>query len=286
RPEELASAAVPPTVALQPLAQRARRLQAALGFLGEPLSQTDQQAIDAAVGLPDERSAVTALQTVLDRHVLARIHINPESRVRVEPGPAQPELVEGGTRLFLVKVLNDAGVRTPVTVASPKGGPVFVRSRNSPRPKMELTDADARDRWTEVSIYDKPPMRPRLSGLAVEYLILQVYSRDAGQRSAILNFNVGQGTQDIGFRSDLEVLFTAVAAHPLRVRVLDEHGKPTTAGFLIRDELDRIYPNISKRLAPDFFFQPQVYRADGQSISLPGGSFSVTVSRGPEYIAQ
>ena len=54
----------------------------------------------------------------------------------------------------------------------------------------------------------------------------------------------------------------------------------------MRDELDRIYPNISKRLAPDFFFQPQVYRADGQTISLPGGQFTVTVSRGPEYIPQ
>ena len=61
---------------------------------------------------------------------------------------------------------------------------------------------------------------------------------------------------------------------------------PTTAGFLIRDELARIYPNISKRLAPDFFFQPQVYRADGEVIQLPAGAFTVTASRGPEYLAE
>ena len=54
----------------------------------------------------------------------------------------------------------------------------------------------------------------------------------------------------------------------------------------MRDELDRIYPNISKRLAPDFYFQPQVYRHDGQTISLPEGQFTVTASRGPEYIPQ
>ena len=43
---------------------------------------------------------------------------------------------------------------------------------------------------------------------------------------------------------------------------------------------------MSKRLAPDFFFQPQVYRRDGQSIALPAGDFTVTVTRGPEYMAQ
>jgi hypothetical protein len=82
------------------------------------------------------------------------------------------------------------------------------------------------------------------------------------------------------------VLFTAAPSHPVRVRVVDENGQPSTAAFLIRDEKARIYPNISKRLAPDFFFQPQVYRADGETIHLPAGSFKLDVSRGPEYIPQ
>ena len=102
----------------------------------------------------------------------------------------------------------------------------------------------------------------------------------------MIGFNVGQGSQDIGFRNDVEIVFTALPAHPVRVRVQDEHGRPTTAGFTVRDEHERIYPNISKRLAPDFFFQPQVYRADGESINLPPGDFTVSVSRGPEYIDQ
>ena len=40
--------------------------------------------------------------------------------------------------------------------------------------------------------------------------------------------------------------------------------------FLVRDDAARIYPNIAKRLAPDFFFQPQVYRADGETIRSSG----------------
>ena len=273
-------------VALQPLSQHARRLEIALRYLGEPLPAADHQALNEATAMADERAAVVRVQQVLDRYVLARVHINPESRVSVQQGDARPDLVQGGTRLFLVKIINQAGVTAPVTLQSPNHGRVYIPSRGGPEPRMELTDAQVRERWAEMSIYTDSPMRPRLSGLGIEYVILQVYSRDAGQRSAIVGFNVGQGTQDVGFRNDIEVVFTAAPAHPVRVRVEDEQGQPATAAFLIRDELGRIYPNISKRLAPDFFFQPQVYRADGEIIQLPSRSFSVTVSRGPEYEPQ
>jgi hypothetical protein len=273
-------------VDLQPLAQHVRRIETALGFLGQPLSSAEHTAINEAVALADAAAGVTRLQQILDRHVLTTVHINHESRVKVEQGAAPPQLVQGGTRLFLIKVVNQAGVTAPLTVRSPNTGRVYIPSRGTPRAKQELGAEQVRDRWAELTIYDRPPMRPRLSGLGIEYVILQVYSRDAGQRSATIGFNVGQGTQDIGFRNDVDILFTAAQAHAVKLRVQDENGQPTTAGFLIRDRLDRIYPNISKRLAPDFFFQPQVYRADGDTIHLPPGAFTLTVSRGPEYVSQ
>jgi hypothetical protein len=271
-------------VPLQPLAQQARRLEAALKFLGQPLPDADHRAINDAIALADEATGVSRLQQALDRHVLATVHISPESRVKVEPGAAKPELVQGGTRLFLVKVLNEARLTAPLTVQSPNSGRVYRPSSNSPEPRHDLTAEQVRERWAEISIFDRPPMRARLSGLGIEYAILQIYSRDAGQRSAILGFNVGQGSQDIGFRNDIEVLFTAAPSHPVRLRVQDEQGRPATAGFIVRDDQDRLYPNISKRLAPDFFFQPQVYRADGGQIALPPGPFTITASRGPEYL--
>lgn len=276
-------------VPLQPLAQQARRVETSLRFLGEPLPPADHQAINEATAMPDESAGVARLQQIFDRYTLATVHISAESRVRVEQGAARPELVQDGTRLFLVKVINEAGVTAPLTVQSPNIGRVYISAFNgggSPEPKKVLTDVDVRQRWADMSIYTQAPMRPRLSGLGIEYVILQVYSRDAGQRSALISFNVGQGSQDIGFRNDIEVLFTTVPSHRVRVRVQDEHGRPTTAGFLVRDALDRIYPNISKRLAPDFFFQPQVYRADGGTINLPGGAYTVTITRGPEYVPQ
>ena len=273
-------------VPLQPLAQQVRRLETALRYLGQPLPDADHRAINDAIARADEQAGTARLQEILDRYVLAVVHINPESRVKVEQGAAPPELVQGGARLFLVKVLNDGRVTAPLRVTSPNSGRVYVVSRNTPRAKSQLTPADVRDRWADIAIVERPPMRPRLSGLGVEYVILEVSSRDAGQRSALLNFSVGQGTQDIGFRADLEVVFNAAAAHPVRLRIQDEHGRPATAGFVIKDALDRLYPSISKRLEPDFFFQPQVYRRDGEVIHLPAGSYTWTISRGPEYLPQ
>ena len=273
-------------VPLQPLAQQVRRLETALAYLGQPLPAADRKIFDEAIAMSDAKVAVSRLQEVLDRYVLATVHINPESRVKVGQGAAKPELLEGGTRLFLVKVVNEAGVTAPVTVQSPNSGRVFIPSRGVPEAPKELTDIQVRERWADISLYTGSPMRPRLSGLGIEYLILQIYSRDRGQRSAVLAFNVGQGTQDIGFRNDIDVLFTAAPAHSVRLRVLDERGEPATAAFLVKDAAERIYPTASKRLAPDFYFQPQVYRADGQTINLPSGAFTLTVSRGPEYVPE
>jgi hypothetical protein len=82
------------------------------------------------------------------------------------------------------------------------------------------------------------------------------------------------------------VLFNALPAHPLRLRVKDENRAPSVATFTIYDSLSRLYPNPSKRLAPDLFFQPQVYRADGDTVLVPDGSYTVTCEMGPEYHAQ
>ena len=272
-------------VPLQPLAQQVRRLEDAMNYLGQPFPAADHGAINAAIANADEGAAVAELEKILDRYALAIVDINAESRVKVEPGPAKPELVEGGTRLFLVKVINRANVTAPLRVASPNSGNVYIQSTGNPEPKVELTPQDAAGRWAEISIYDKPPMDRRLSGLALDYRILQVYSRDSGQRSAQISFNVGQGSQDIGFRNDILVLFNALAAHTVKLRVRDEKGQPAMASFVIRDRLNRLYPNPSKRLAPDFFFQPQIYRADGESISLPAGYYNITYTGGPEYRA-
>lgn len=276
------SAAIP----LQPLAQQVRRIENALDYLGQPLSAAEEKTINEAVADADERAAVHRIEQVLDKHVLVNVEINPEGRVKVEPGAARPELVEAGARLFLVKVLNEANVRSPLTVESPNSGKVYVTSSGAPEPKMQLTPANAKERWADISIYDKPPMTKRLSGLGLEYVILEVYSRDQGQRSANLQFGTGGGGTDVGFRSELPILFDALPARPITLHIKDENGKPAMASLLVRDRANRIYPNPSKRLAPDFPFQPQVYRYDGEAIRLPQGYYTIAYNAGPEYLTR
>jgi hypothetical protein len=275
-----------PAVPLQPLAQQVRQLETTLGYLGQPLSSEDARLIDDAIGATNEEEGARQIQAALDKYVLAVVRINPESRVSVDVGPARPDLVESGTRLFLVKVLNEAQVTAPLRVTSPNNGDVFVRSNGSPEPVSTLTTRDVRDRWAGISIYDKRPMARQLSGLEVEYVIVEIFSRDSGQRSAQIAFNVGRGTEDIGYRNDISILFRALPARSVALRVRDETGKPAVASLLIRDGFGRVYPNQSKRLAPDFPFQPQVYRSDGETIRLPDGSYTVVVSGGPEYVTR
>jgi hypothetical protein len=275
-----------PAVPIQPLAQQVRRIESALEYLGQPLSESTLRAINAAVSRADESDATHGLQQALDPYVLATIDINAESRVKVERGPAPASLVQGGSRFFLIKVINRAGVTSPLDASSPNSGDVYTQSNFDQTPKTALTPAQVRDRWANISVVHSPPLTKHLSGIAVEYQILEIYSRDAGERSADISFNVGQGTQDIGFRNDIVILFQADRAFPIKLHVFDEYGYPSVAAITIRDQLNRLYPNPSKRLAPDFFFQPQIYRFDGESINLPAGQYTITTTGGPEFLAQ
>jgi len=276
----------PGVVPLQPFADQVRQLESTLSFLGQPLSGADQDVINSAFANPDPQAAVAQAAAVLDKYVLAVVTINAESRVAVERGSAPADLIQDGTRIFLVKVVNQAGVTAHLAVESPSSGKVYIQSDNNPEPPQKLTNADVAERWADISTYDKAPFEVRLSGLALEYRLLLVFSRDAGQRSARVSFNMGQGTQEVGSLNGITVLFKAAPAHVITLNVLDELGNPTMASFIFRDSLDRIYPNPAKRLAPDFFFQPQVYRANGESISLPPGSYTVSVTGGPEYVTE
>lgn len=278
---------------VQPLLVHVERLMQAMEHLGMPLSAEAQAKLNAVSKSMDESEIRRTVQDILDPLCLMRVHINPESRVKVDIGPAKPQLVEKGWSQFLVKVHNEAGVSAVLRARSPQAAPV----NNSPLLQQQqrqlgqtipqpITPADVRDRWLDLQMFDGRPLNPTLSGQKLEYRIVQLYSRDTGSRAAEISFDVGQGSQDIGFRNDVSLTFNALPALPVRFNVKDENNQPTMAAFVITDTLGRIYPSQAKRLAPDFSFHPQVYRGDGESLNLPPGTYSYHVSRGPEYYKQ
>ncbi|MBL9139195.1 MAG: CehA/McbA family metallohydrolase [Verrucomicrobiales bacterium] len=261
-------------VEAQPLAAQARRIASALEALGTPLSASEREALDTALRGPDDAVAA-GVQAVFDRHSLFGVNINPEMRVKVAVGPAQPELDEGGWRVFLVKVHNESGTTARLKLDSPNA-----------RKLHESPAEEVRDRWLAAEMFDQAPLTPALSGLELEYRVVQLYSRDAGRREAKVSFNVGQGTQDLGFRNEVDLLFECQPAITVPLEILDDRGEPTTAALLVRDARGRVYPSPAKRLAPDFFFHPQIYRSHGESLRLPEGQYTVELTRGPESILQ
>ena len=318
----------------QPLLAQAIRLNEALTFLGSSLLPEDQKRLLALQSRPLSAQTLVEIQSILDPYCLALIGINAEARVKVERGPARAKLTQGGWVSFLVKVNNDAQVTAQLKVESKNAAPLLHQSTSDSRVREKniLSAAQVADRFLEMQMYHNRPLLTNLSGLKLEYAVLQIYSKDAGQREVEIGFNVGQGSQDIGFRNVINILFDIQPAVSVVLHIRDDDGSPAMASFTITDgiehvlsdtitmsqlrtvdyrlvlaslapssrhpdyliparELRGIYPLPSRRVAaydeyPDFFFQPQVYRSDGEHVLLPPGKYTIAFTRGPEYLTQ
>jgi hypothetical protein len=254
----------------QPLGANATRLLQALEFLGTPMSEKTATAIQDAAKARDAKK----LQELLDEHVVLVVTLNPESRVKVARGPATPTLQQGGYTPVLVKVINDSTVTKALRISSPQSGPVYSRNEK---------DKPTTDRFLNVEMFTSAPMTANLSGLKAEYAIALIYSSEAGKREVTLGFDVGQGTQDLGFRAEVPILFEIRPGVPVKLSIKDFDGKPTAARLTFQDKAGHVFPPQAKRLAPDFFFQQQIYRSDGGTVLLPAGTFTLSYGRGPEY---
>lgn len=222
----LAAELPPVDVELEPLLKQIARLAEAMSTLGAPLAAADKIALRRARSARD-------VQRVLDPRVLLLVDINPEQRVKVQQVMNSPRLREHGWRSFLIKVTNQSGTTAPLQVESPNAAPIHREAAPALGPTQKLQAQDAIHRWMDLALHDAPPFRRELSGLQVEYRLLKIYcdARRAGtvvaatdpaatkdgevaagpfKREAKITFNVGQGTQDIGFRNEADVLFTCM----------------------------------------------------------------------------
>lgn len=273
----------------QPVAANARRVLDALELLGQPLEPELTRRVLAAATDED----ASRLQELLDPRVFCLVTINPESRIKVERGPIEARLQQGGFVPLLVKVVNQGVVKAPLRIFSPQAGPPYagvtplsMARQDQPVLRENENRPGAPRRFLQVEMFAQPPLNPTLSGLHVEYVLALIYCSDAGRREATLGFDVGQGTQDLGFRGEVPVLFDVQPAIPVRLSIRDHDGRPGYARLTIRDKAGQVYPPQARRLAPDLFFQKQIYRRDGEIALLPPGELVVECSRGPEYRVQ
>ena len=273
-------------VEAQPLGANVRRVIQSLQFLGHPLHAGLQKGLETAIEAEDS----IEIQRLLDQQVVAFIEINPEVRVKGVRGPGKADIQQHGFTPLILKIHNMAHVESPLNIRSPNAGPVYAGSSVGILKRQEQTELaegenseGVKNRFLEAEVYRAPPMTSRLSGLDIEYVIMTVSSTEAGRREALLQFDVGQGTQDLGFRGETPVLFHTAKAIAVPLQIRDENDKPSIARLIITDKTGRVFPSQIKRVVPDFFFQPQIYRQDGEHVLLPKGNYEVTFSRGPEY---
>ena len=189
----LAQAPLPPVdeadfAALQPqcrqlaaLADRAKGLFAEKHL--DELHRLAKENTKAATG--PER-----VQKLLDPLCLVGVSINPESRVKAARGPASAELRRGEETFFLVRVHNDAGVTDRLALTGP-----------------QLRDEKNKEGWLEAAVWTPAPLAKTLDGGKLQYVVIRLTAHEAGKREATLKFDVGQGTQDLGFRAEVPILF-------------------------------------------------------------------------------
>jgi hypothetical protein len=179
----------------KPFREHVRALLAGLERRGQaPPGETVQALRELLDREPVEvEQAVVQVQKLLDPLCLVGVHINPESRVKAARGTAPAKLQRDRERLVLVKLHNEGGVTSTLRVTGP-----------------QLTnDPDhAADAWLGATLAADAPLTAKLTGRGLQYLVLVLKAREAGKREALFRFDVGQGTQDLGFRAEVPVLFT------------------------------------------------------------------------------
>jgi hypothetical protein len=287
-PTALAADADFPQVAAvesQPLLAQITRLRQALDAIGEPLPRDVQTALDRLAEEKDAAKVTAEVQRILDPRTALAVEFA-DGSIRAVATAKPLDVVEQGWRAFLVKVCNREHLESQLRFHSPNALPV-------PTGPAEAVA----DRWLDLDEYVSQPLTKSLSGLDLEYRVLQAYTRDRGEHSAELRIWAGPVAQA---RSDVRrqeqrppanagtvtIKLTGKSSKDVSFAVREADGSPTTAAFEIRDASGHAYPAQSKRLAPDFFFHPQIYRATGETVRLPAGKYTVKCSRGPESIPE
>jgi hypothetical protein len=399
-----------PTVEAQPLLLQTERLVEALASVGAPIDSGRLERLQALQQETDDAVITRGVQAELDALSIAAIVVAADGSISARPRGEPVILDENGWRTVLVKVINGGGLTGQLKLESPHARPI---------PHGPASEVD--DRWMGLSVFSGRPLAPSLSGLGLEYRLIQVYGSRPGSLSGRLELSISDaagggspvlkkwrfdrdadgwgaphacslavrdgslwisqtgedpyfsssvsgrggrlrlrwqgvsdedgvaqvfwwtrddpapngsrsvgtpitagrdGVNEVEFQVEGELAGLRIDPNvgPGRTRidwidlervsgdqavwapvmlawevrpssevtftVTDADGTPCMGSFEIRDGYGRIYPAQPKRLAPDMFFQTQIYRETGETIHLPRGEYTVRCTHGPESIPE
>ena len=284
----LVSAAAAPTstIPLQPYFAAVQRALDAMAKLGFPLLADDRTRLDNLARQADQ-DALAATESILERYTLIKLSADRGRRIQTKPGGAPPVLVEQGWRVFLLRVENSGGLTDAFDIlTSPPGMPPghmdrwiaaggYSMSQHPPVVDSVNYAGWISQSWCLARLSDTSP----LTGMPLEYRILEVFSRDSGTRGTTPSFVIGPAT-----RRGHEIAFQCLPSRTISLGIRDTDQKGCVASLIIRDESGRYYPPQLMRIAPDLPFQKQIYRGDGETIVLPDGTYTIQSWRGPEYL--
>ena len=163
--------------------------------LDQLLPRPDARALEPLLAAAESSASLAAAVEAL---VVLRVDVSPESRVKLAAVNPLPELVVDRTYRLLLEVHNHARIRAPLRIAATD------RSVNRPRPAL----------FCAVGLVDGMASS-FLSGAEREWKIVEIRLLEAGRREVHLEADVGQGTQDLGFRAAADLLLKGVPARRL-----------------------------------------------------------------------
>jgi len=166
-------------VEAQPLLLHTGRLIEALESVGAPLEAERRARLEALAGETDDAVITRATEAALDPLCVAAVVVGEDGMLTARPRGEPVILEENGWRTFLVKMVNGAGLTGRLRLESPQAKPI-------PHGPAEEVD----NRWMGLSVFEGRPLAAALSGLGLEYRLVQIYGSQPGEKSGVLEFNI------------------------------------------------------------------------------------------------
>lgn len=141
-----------------------------------------------------EAAHVGNLRTTTEPLTLFRVHINPESRVKLAVVTPPETVVQHRTQRFLVEIHNEARIRAPLQIRA------IDRTASSNEPPT----------WCSIRLVENLLSTSLLTGEEHEWKLMELRCSETGHREVHLEVDAGQGTQDLGFRAAADLLLKCV----------------------------------------------------------------------------